>query len=314
LFSGNKKFEIMKKDLKNILVPIDFHKPSIEALKYAYNLSKKIKSDIVVVNIIETPGLLSDFFSKGDQLVQITNNAKDKLTEIISSLKVNDGTVNISSKVERGKPYKKILEIANEINARMIILGENHQSESIEQDLGTTVYHVVLNSPIPVLTFKGNINTMNDKIVVPLDLTKQMRRQLYSAIAYGINYGAQIYLVSSLIGGIKMRDSRIFKKLKLAKKTLEENGIATTSKLFPRDDEPAFRKVLRYAEDINAGLILVMTHKEGYTNDNYIGAFAHHIINKSKVPVLSLTSAATEVDFTNFFKGIIDPVGMLLNK
>lgn len=304
----------MKKDLKNILVPIDFKEPSLDALQYAYNLAKKNKSDIVVVNIIDTPGLLADFFAKGDQLVHIANNAKDKLTEIISSLKVNDGTVNISTKVERGKPYEKILEIANEINARMIILGENHQGEGVEQNLGSTVYHLTLKSPVPVLTLKGNMEKMNDKIVVPLDLTKQMRRQLFSAMVYGINYGAHIHLVSSLIGGIKMRDSRIFKKLKLAKNTLEENGINVTSKLFPRDDEPAFRKVLRYAEDSDAGLILVLTHKEGYTYDNYIGAFAHHIINKSKVPVLSLTSAATEVDFTNFIKGIIDPAGMLLKK
>ncbi|MBN1186941.1 MAG: universal stress protein [Bacteroidales bacterium] len=304
----------MKKELKNILVPIDFNKPSNDALYYAFSLSNKIKSDIVVVNIIETPGLLSDFFSNGDKLVQITNKVKEKLTKIISSLKVDDGTINISSKVKRGKPYKKILEIVNEINARMIILGENHQRKVIEQELGSTVYHVTLKSPIPVLTIKGNTNKIYDKIVVPLDLTKQMRRLLFIVMVYGINYEAHIHLVLSLIGGIKMRDSRIFKKLKLAKKTLEENGITTTSKHFPRDQEPSIKKVLQYAGDIDTGLILVMTHREGYTCDNYIGALTHHIINKSKVPVLSLISAATVVDFTQFFKGIVDPVEMLLNK
>jgi nucleotide-binding universal stress UspA family protein len=304
---------MMIKDLKNILVPIDFKKPSIDALHYAFNLSRKVKSDLVAVNIIETPGLLADFFSKGDQLVQITNSAKDKLGEIIASLNIKDeDKVKVTSRVERGKPYQKILEIAKEINARMIVIGENRQGEEFEKELGSNVYHLTLRSPVPVLTLKGDINKMNDIIVVPIDLTKQIRRQLFSAVVYGINYGAHIHLVSSLVGGIKMRDSRIYKKLRLAKKTLEENGITTTSKLFARDEEPPFEKVLQYAEDIDAGLILVMTHKEGYTHDNYIGAFAHHIINKSKVPVLSLTTAATEIDFSKLFIDIIDPAGMLL--
>jgi len=301
----------MKKELKNILVSIDFKDPSVQALKYANNLAKKLDSSIVLLHVIETPGILSEYFSSGDQLVKLTDKAKDKLSEL-SDTYLKDANTSVVSRVERGKPYEKILKTAKETEARMIIIGENHQGIDANQELGSTVYHVTLKSPVPVLTVKGDTEKMNKKIVVPLDLTGQMRKQLFSALVYGINYGAKIHLVSALIGGIKMRDSRIFKKLNLAKRTLEENGIECSVKLFPRSEEPPFRKVITYAKEIDAGLILVMTHKEGYTYDNYIGAFAHHIINKSQVPVLSLTSAATDIDFGKYLQGFVDPTGMLL--
>jgi nucleotide-binding universal stress UspA family protein len=119
--------------------------------------------------------------------------------------------------------------------------------------------------------------------------------------------------VSSLIGGIQMEQSRIYKKLMDAQQTLEENGVECDIKLFERSDIPPFERVIQYAKEIDAGMILIMTHQEGYTYDNYIGAFAHHIINHSEVPVLSLTASATSMDFKQVFKGIVDPIGMLFN-
>lgn len=308
------KFKIMKKEYKNLLVPVDFKAPSVKAFKYAYNLAQKINADVILLHVIQTPGILADFFSAGDKLVKIVNEANDKLGDLVEQVSKAGATVKIKKIVEKGKPYDKILHHSEKNNIRMIILGENHQGVGADQELGSTVYHVTLKSMVPVLTLKGSTEKMNDKILVPLDLTTQTRRQLFSALVYGLNYKAKIYLVSALIGGIKVRESRIFKKLKQAKNTLLENGVESHTKLFSRSTEPPFRKVMEYAKEIDAGMILVMTHKEGYTHDNYIGAFAHHIINKSEVPVLSLTSAATNIDYGKFIEDFVDPAGLLLKK
>ncbi len=302
----------MRKELKHILVPVDFNDPSLHAVQYGYNLAERLGGDLVLLNVLDTPGWLSDFFSSGDNLVKITDSAKEKLLELAKSLQGDNSKVQIITRIERGKPFAKILEVADKIYARMIILGENHQGEDMEQDLGLTVYQVTLKSHVPVLTLKGNMEKMGERIVVPLDLTKQTRKQLFSAMVYGMNYGAQIHLVSVLIGGVKIRESRIMKKLKEAKRTLEENGVDTRIKLFNRSEIQPFKRVLQYAQEINAGLILVMTHQEGYTYDNYIGAFAHHIINESEVPVLSLTSSAMNMNYDQMLKGLVDPIGMFL--
>lgn len=297
----------MKKDLQNILVPVDFNESSLKAAKYAYYIAKKINANIVLLNVMEISGVLLDLFSSGDELVKLSDKIKDNLQTMIDELKEDGQEVNIGSKIERGKPYQKILDVAEEIDARMIILGENHQGELKTKDLGSTVYHVTLKSPVPVITYKGTHDKELDKIVVPLDLTKQTKEQILSAMTYGLNYDSKIYFVSALIGGIKLKESRIYKKLNQAKKTLAQNGVESEIKLFERSEIPPYQKVLDFAKEIEADMILVMTHQEGYTYDNYIGAFAHHIINESDVSVVSLTSSATSTDHKSLLGPIVDP-------
>ena len=304
----------MRKNIQKILIPVDFKEPSVKAVQYAGNVAERTEASLVLLNVIDTPGLLAQFFKSTDHLVKITDKAKEQLLELAEKLKQGHTGLTVSTRVEMGKPYQKILETSKEVGAQMVILGENHQSGNPEDDLGTTVYHVTLKSPIPVLTYKGDTSKMNDRIVVPLDLTKETREQLSAALFYGLEYGASIYLVSALIGGIAKKESRIWKKLKNAKETLEMNGVNCHIKLFDRSEVPPFQRVLEYALSVDAGLILLMTHQEGYTFDNYIGAFAHHIMNQSNVPVLSLASIKGSLDFTPFLKAMVDPLGVIINK
>lgn len=297
----------MQKDYRNILVPVDFNEPSFHAAQYAAQLANGQNDEVVLLNVIETPGMLLDFFSSSDELVKIINLAKDKLTEFAAPLQEKWPDVKFSTRVERGKPYSKILEVAEKEPVRLIVLGENHDNNEISAELGTTVYHITLKSPVPVLTIKGNPSKINSKIVLPLDLTRNIEKQLKATVLYGSNYDAEVHLVSALIGGIKVRESRIFKKLKEAEKVLKENNIKTKVKLFEVSKVPPFMRILQYSEEVGADMIIVLTHQEGYTYDNYIGAFAHHIINLSKIPVLSLTATAVNVYFENYFKMLVDP-------
>jgi nucleotide-binding universal stress UspA family protein len=300
----------MRKELRHILVPVDFQPSALDASEYAVRLAKRLNAEVTLLHVLETPGLLSKFFESADLLVKLTDKSKEQLQEMITLLTEKEPGVTINSRVERGKPYERILSISKEINARMIVLGENHQGDEVEQDLGSNVYHVTLKSSVPVITMKGNSHEIGHSIVVPLDLTRETRKQLFSAMVYAMNYGVKVHLVSSLIAGIHYRQSLIYKKLRQARQTLEENGVECEVRIFEKDSEPPHMKVINYADEIGAGMILVMTHQEGYRWDNYIGAFAHHIINRSHVPVLSLTASATRYDYKDLMKAVIDPVGM----
>ena len=304
----------MLKIYKNILVPVDFHEASLKAARYAAQRANQQNGELTLLNVIETPGFLWNFFSSGDELVQITNQAKDTLNNLGSKLQEEWPNVKITTRVERGKPYQKILEEAENTKARMIILGENHQCTEADAELGTTVYHVTLKAPVPVLTIKGEPAMIKNKIVVPLDLTRETEKKLKAALLYGKNYQSEIYLVSALIAGIKMRESRIYRKLKKAEKFLTLNGVKCHIKLFEVSKVPPFLRVLQYTEEVEADMIIVMTHQEGYSYDNYIGAFAHHIISLSKIPVLTLTASASNFDFSQYLKTLIDPIGVFKNK
>lgn len=297
------------KDYSTILVPVDFNEPSLSAAQYAAQLVASQKGEVILMNVFETPGILMEFFSSGDELVKITNQVKDKLQELANSLQKNWPNVKFGTIVERGKPYIKILEAAQNPEIKMVVLGENHDSNEPDTELGTTVYHVTLKSPVPVLTIKGTPSKWKNQIVLPLDLTREIQKQLKAAMLYAKNYDAEIHLVSALIGGIKVSESRIHKKLIEAEKELKANNIKTKVKLFEVSKVPPFMRVLQYSEEIEADMIIVLTHQEGYTYDNYIGAFAHQIINLSKMPVLSLTASAIDFYFEQYLKRFLDPLG-----
>lgn len=304
----------MRKDKKHILVPTDFREPSKKAAAYAVRLAKRLNAEVFLLNIIETPGMFSKYFESGNLLVKLTDKAKDELQAMVRELGAIDPEVQVNSRVDRGKRYERILKMAREIDARMIILGENHEGDEAEKNLGSTVYHVTLKSPVPVLTLKGNPGEFPQSIVVPLDLAHEARKQLYSAMVYGLNYNAKIHLVSSLVPGVTLKQSLIYKKLRDAKRTLEQNGVETEIQVFEKKGIPAYKQVLNYAEEINAGMILLMTHQEGYNYDNYIGAFAHHLINGSTLPVLTLTASATDFNFRELITTMVDPVGVFFKK
>jgi nucleotide-binding universal stress UspA family protein len=301
----------MQAKLKNLLVPIDFHNPSLNALDYAIDIAKTFKGTIYLLYVIETKGIVNDFFQSGNELVKITGKAKTKLQELVNK-KSTENNVKFVTRVERGRIYKKILEVCEEIDARFIILAENHPYSGDDQSLGSTVYQVTLRSQAPVITVKGEKKNFGSKFVVPLDLTKATRRKIIAAIAYGLNYGAEINLVSVKIADLKMRTSLIQKKLKKAHKTITENGVTASYKLYEySSDIPPYKRVIEYSQEIDADMILLLTHQEGYTYDNYIGGFAHHIINESTIPVLSLTARATNFKIEDFVMPIVDPVGYL---
>lgn len=300
----------MINDYRNILVPVDFNEPSVNAANYAAHLADAQNGEVVLLNVLETPGLLFDFFSSGDELVRIINLTKDKLTQFAAPLQQKWPNVKFSTIVERGKPYVKILEAAENESIKMIVLGENHETDEKKAELGSTVYHVTLKSPVPVLTIKGNPSKIKNKIILPLDLTREIEKNLKATMLFAKNYDAEVHLVSALIGGIKTKESRIYKKLKEAEKQLIANNIKTKVKLFEVSKVPPYLRVLQYSEDINADMIIILTHQEGYTYDNYIGAFAHQIINLSKMPVLSLTATAINFYFEQYLKTFVDPLGI----
>ena len=53
------EIKAMKKNLKKILIPVDFKEPSKKAVNYAGILAKRQKAEVTLLYVIDTPGLLA---------------------------------------------------------------------------------------------------------------------------------------------------------------------------------------------------------------------------------------------------------------
>jgi len=276
-----------------LIVAYDFQELSNTALRQSYEIARFVDSGILLVLVLN------------DDLIMMSDsdNTKKKITdtmhkEIAERLKdvaekaTAESGVKVDYRIETGKVYEPVMRIAKENRARFIVMGRTSK-ESSKGGFGSVAMHIVERAPCPVISL-SSVNTLSDfkNVVLPIDLTKQTREEVFNAISFGLFFDATIHLVSIVMGGIPERKSRIFKKMQAMKKTIEENGVRCTEKLYKKSHFAIHEMILGYAKEINADALMIMTHQEISTSDTYIGAVANQIIKSAPIPVVSLTSAA----------------------
>lgn len=283
-----------------IIVAYDFQELANTALKQSYELARFVNSGITLVLVMNDDLLLmSDLLESQHSekmKVKITNVMERGITERLQNVAdkaSEESGVPVDFRIETGKIYEQILSVAKETKARFIVMGRTSKQTSNTR-FGSNTMHVVGESSCPVITIPMvHCHTGFKNIVLPIDLTKQTREEVFNAISFGLFFDATIHLVSVVMGGISERKSRIYKKMQNMKKMIEENGVKCTDKLFKRTHVSVHEVILEYMKAIDADTIMIMTHQEISTSDKYIGAVAHQIINDSPIPVISLTSAAS---------------------
>lgn len=292
--------------MRDIIVPINFSNDSDNSLEEAIFLSKLFKSKIHLINIIE----ITDWWNN----LILTKDTKEKLNELsLENLKktaaLHPDTV-FELKVLFGRIHEQILKYSETVNCGLIVLCDKHKEDKEYKILGSVVTHIITESKCPVITIKNKIDSKISEIVVPIDLSEDTDRQILSTLAFNEYAHANLHFVSVLFGGRPTHNLRIRKKVHKLEKTLKENKINYTIRLIRKRKSYAYQDIIDYSEEIESDLIVLMTHKESYSFDNYIGAFAHRIINNSKIPVMTITSQAAKSESSSIINRFVDPLGI----
>src|ERR1035437_3060080 len=191
-----------KKHNKNeILVPIDFTEQSLIALGQSYNLAKEYNAELVLLYVIDDGNVIPSFMT-GKQQTDMKKNIQKKLDALAGDIEKKTG-VKVDTMIAKGKPYEKIIEVANMLGAIMIIMGHNSRKKISVRFIGSNALRVVREAECPVITIKGKHHRPGCKnIVLPLDLTKETKDKVRHAIAIAKmgTYQAAIRVVSVQIG------------------------------------------------------------------------------------------------------------------
>ena len=303
----------MSERKNKIVVPLDFHEQSMIALEQTRGIARFMKAEIIILYIIEATDIISSMFRKEEQEKKIYEEVKRRLEELAASTSEKYG-LPVSLRIERGKVHEQILRVSEEVRARFIVMGKNDADEGFKRFIGQNTSHVIANSDCPVITIKGKEHNLGVKnIVLPLDLTKKTREKVFNAVSFGLHFNSAIWMVSVLTGGVSITRSRIYAKMKKAKSMIEENGVPCNIKLFKRTEKPDYEVIIKYALDIDADLIMIMTHQESDFRDHYIGTFAHEIINRSDIPVMTMIPSDPKKG-KKLVKTFVDPFGIFGNK
>jgi len=151
-----------KETNKPILVPVDFSPNSEAALVNAAELAEKLGSDLVILHIVhdlnEAPGYYS-VKGRGKQMRRMEDVAAEMLEEFFRKMKKKysglAALAHATTMLVVGLPVNRILESADKIQARMIVMGSQGRTGLARAMLGSKAEQVVRLAPLPVMIVKG---------------------------------------------------------------------------------------------------------------------------------------------------------------
>ena len=171
--------------MKKILVPFDFSQPAISAFRAALDLAERSKGKIYLIHVIELPVL-------HDTLLMPTLNFEKELLKELREKAANrfekvtekygqEGT-SVSWDVLFGSPSKTLLDLINDENFDLVVMGSHGASGLREYVIGSNAEKMIRRSPIPVLVTKKYRKRAIKSIVFPNTLETKTQSPLIDKI------------------------------------------------------------------------------------------------------------------------------------
>ncbi|MCC6385426.1 MAG: universal stress protein [Bacteroidia bacterium] len=278
----------MSTSKKFIIVPIDFSEQSIIALKQSYNIARFSDSEILLLHVIDEDMLATLEYLFKDQPYEdpVKEQAKQRLDKLAREVEKETG-LRLNTTVRKGKIYDEIVKLAEETGASFIIMGTHGAVGIKKKVMGSNAARVIKEANCPVITIKGKDHKSGcKKILLPLDLTKETKEKVVKAVELAQFFGSTIYVLSILETDDEFVINRLNRQMEQVRSYIINYNIDCVTEIIRGDDVPD--SVLKYAEKIDADLIVIMTQQEINWVEMFIGFSAQEIINNSSIPVLSI--------------------------
>jgi len=136
--------------VKRVLCPVDFADSSSGAVRMAAALVEEAEGQLTILHVIEWSPDESAWLPKGEDVRALwERGARRELDALISA---DDRTwCTVASRIDYGKPYRRILEVAKEEHSDLIVMGVSGRGAIDRAFFGSTVNHVVRQAPCPIL-------------------------------------------------------------------------------------------------------------------------------------------------------------------
>jgi nucleotide-binding universal stress UspA family protein len=272
-----------------ILVPTDFSEIGDFALEHAVKFSKLLKKEIALLHVIKS----EEEYQEAQRQIEL------KANEVFQKHQIKPQTI-----VREGSIFSIIGDVANELNASMVIMG-THGRKGMQKFSGSWALKVVVKSKAPCIVVQEPPKTDTlEKIVFPVDYKRELMEKIGWLTFIAKLFNSKVYIFKSsskvkFLGFIRFNDKgflrKIFSNTKLTEKHLKNNDIPyELSSSLPRKDFA--EQTIAYAESINADLILITTTKSINFADLIFAASEQNIIdNHAKIPVMCVNPKPSRV-------------------
>lgn len=206
-----------------------------------------------------------------------------------------DITVPTTSRVSNGSPHREILRTAESMGADLIVVGASDRG-GFSKFLGGTADRVLRGAHCPVLVVRGEWRFPIGKVVAPVDFSLLSADALDCALGFLLQIDESapevelFFAVSELqqsmaepftpdqIGRFALQELRNF--------GVEHVGSSPARLSYKVAVGPPAREILREAEELAAGLLVIGTHGQGGVERAFLGSVARAVATEAACPVL----------------------------
>jgi nucleotide-binding universal stress UspA family protein len=267
-----------------ILIPIDFTKQSLLAIKQSYNLAKYTHSRIVLLHTFEKD----------------REDSHEALTKLVEQTEKESGVPTEFMNV-KGDIYEQTDKIAEEIKATLIIAGlESHMR--FRNIIGSSASKLVRKAPCPVITIRGNNHSDGcENIVLPLDISPETREKVDVAVQFAKYFGASIRMLGLFDESDTDYENSLLAYSHQVKQFIKSKGISCTNKSVPTKN--VAETIVDYANKVEADLIMVMNKPDLSITEFFNGTDTQKVVDISNIPVMTIQPMKRE-SVTHFASGI----------
>jgi nucleotide-binding universal stress UspA family protein len=268
--------------MKTIIVPLDLSDESLNGLNLAMMMASKTGADILLVHVIgKNTGDYYEQMEKENQLAQ--TKFEGILRKYKEKVKLN---FTLSYIIKEGKIFKEIADLADKHEDALTVLSTHGASGFEELFIGGNAYKITSHSRNPVITVRrSKIPSNIDNIVMPLDMTYQTREKVPYTVTLAKAFGSKIHLLTIRLSNLKSIEKKLHQYAEQVASYLDNHKVPYIVEHLHGGNLTDL--TLEYSRSIDADLISIMTEQEKSASNLLLGNFAHQMINKAYIPVLS---------------------------
>lgn len=274
--------------MKTILVPVDFSRPSENALKVAAQLAKKNNSKVLVLHVVELAESLfgtEQFNVDNKEVMFFLAMAKKRFAKFLNKPYLSG--IEVEDQVEIGPTSYIISKIAKERAMDLIVMGSVGASGLKEVLIGSNTEKIVRSSKVPVLVVKKEMADFNiKKVIFASNFELENLPSFKKAKEFASQFEADIQLLYVNLPGNQFYSTEEIReqmRVFLNKAQIPYNS----EKIMIYNDYTIELGVLNGAKDAEADLIAMPTHGRRGLSHFFNGSIGEDVVNHSTLPVIT---------------------------
>lgn len=270
-----------------ILIPTDFSEVCNNAVNHGAVLAKYLKYKVTLLHVINKD---TKAYLKKNNLGE--SYLADKLQEEVNRL-VAQNSIEADYTIKDGNIFSIIGEVADEVEAKLIILG-THGKVGFQRLTGSYAVKIITNTDVPTIVVqKKTFSNGYRNIIFPVSVTTKDRQKVNWAIYLAKTFNSTVHIFPKYETD-KYLKKKIMAIVKTIKTIFDQNNVKYVDKVSEDGGGNFAKQLIDYAVINEADLIMIMT-----SSDSLIPMFdnwAEQIIfNSSQIPVICVNPVNVKV-------------------